>query len=360
MINKKLFMKISILKISFVILFGLMSFSLFAQDEGDARTGEAGASELLINPWAQSSGMSGANTASIRGLESVFLNVAGLTGVEGTELTFSHASWFADISINAFGFAQKVGDAGVMALSVMSLDFGDIERTTYDNPDGGIGTYSPQFMNIALSYAKKFTYNMSAGMTLKMISENAAELSANGIAIDAGVHYQTGERGQAKFGITLKNIGPRMSFEGDGDDITLTGPNGSDMTVELRSAQFELPSLLNIGGAYDFYIQDSSGNDMFRITCSETFVSNSFSKDQFLTGLEFSWKEMVTLRSGYGYESGILDDFDDGSTTSFKGLSAGFSVELPISDETNFGLDYSYRPADPLKSVHTFGARFLL
>ena len=360
MINKKLFMKISILKISFVILFGSMSFSLFAQNEGDARTGEAGASELLINPWAQSSGMSGANTASIRGLESVFLNVAGLTGVEGTELTFSHASWFADISINAFGFAQKVGDAGVMALSVMSLDFGDIERTTYDNPDGGIGTYSPQFMNIALSYAKKFTYNMSAGMTVKMISENAAELSANGIAIDAGVHYQTGERGQAKFGITLKNIGPRMSFEGDGDDITLTGPNGSDMTVELRSAQFELPSLLNIGGAYDFYIQDSSGNDMFRITCSETFVSNSFSKDQFLTGLEFSWKEMVTLRSGYGYESGIFKDYDSGRTTAFTGFSGGLSLEIPISDETVFGFDYSYRPADPLNSVHTFGARIIL
>ena len=61
-----------------------------------------------------------------------------------------------------------------------------------------------------------------------------------------------------------------------------------------------------------------------------------------------------------GYESGILDDFDEGRTTSFKGLSAGFSVELPLSDETNFGLDYSYRPADPLQSVHTFGARIVL
>ena len=53
-------------------------------------------------------------------------------------------------------------------------------------------------------------------------------------------------------------------------------------------------------------------------------------------------------------------DFDEGRTTSFKGLSAGFSVELPLSDETNFGLDYSYRPADPLQSVHTFGARIVL
>ncbi len=349
-------MKIKTQKLVFICLFSLMTFGLFAQTEGDERTGQAGASELLINPWAQSSGMAGANTASVRGLESAFLNVAGLTGIEGTELIFSHASWFADISINAFGFGQKIGDTGAMSVSIMSLDFGEIERTTYQNPDGGIGTFSPQFMNIALSYAKKFTYNMSAGLTVKMISESAAELSANGVALDAGVHYETGRRGEAKFGITLKNIGPRMEFNGDGDDVTVNGLNGYDMTMEIRSASFELPSLLNIGGSYDFYLL----NDEFRITCSETFVSNSFSKDQFLTGLEVSWKEMVTLRGGYGYESGILDDFDEGRTTSFKGLSAGFSVELPLSDETNFGLDYSYRPADPLQSVHTFGARIVL
>ena len=158
MINKTIFMKIRTRKILFICLLSVISFSLIAQDGGDERTGQAGASELLINPWAQSSGMAGSNTASTRGLESAFLNVAGLTGIDGTELMFSHASWFADISINAFGFGQKVGGDGVMSLTIMSLDFGDIERTTYENPDGGIGTYSAQFMNIALSYAKKFTY----------------------------------------------------------------------------------------------------------------------------------------------------------------------------------------------------------
>ena len=60
------------------------------------------------------------------------------------------------------------------------------------------------------------------------------------------------------------------------------------------------------------------------------------------------------------YENGIFNEFDDGRTTAFQAFSAGFSVELPISDETNFGLDYSYRPADPLNSVHTFGARIIL
>ena len=358
MINKLLFMKLSIRNITFLCLFGLMTFSVFAQ--GDGRTGEAGASELLINPWAQSSGLSSANTAGASGVESVFLNVAGLSRVDGTELVFSHANWIADISINGFGFAQKAGDSGVLALSAMSLDFGDMERTTYDSPDGTLGTFSAQYVNIALSYAHQFSYNMSAGFTAKMISENAAELSANGFAVDAGVHYQTGDQDELKFGITLKNWGPRMSFEGDGDDVTVVGPNGSDQTLEMRSAAFELPTLLNIGASYDLNLYGLDDTKMFRITLSETFVSNSFSKDQFLTGLEVSYKEMVSLRGGFAYENGVFDDYDSGRTTVFSGPSAGLSFELPLSEDTRFGFDYSFRSADPFKSVHTFGARIIL
>ena len=123
-------MKVSIKKISFLCFCILLSFSVVGQEEGDSRTGEAGASELLINPWAQSSGMAGANTASANGLESVFLNVAGLTTVDGTELCFSHASWFADISINAFGF--------VFCLSSYTFFFGLFSKVRIAQPDGDI------------------------------------------------------------------------------------------------------------------------------------------------------------------------------------------------------------------------------
>ena len=50
MINKTIFMKIKIPKILFICLCSLISFSVTAQDGGDERTGQAGASELLINP----------------------------------------------------------------------------------------------------------------------------------------------------------------------------------------------------------------------------------------------------------------------------------------------------------------------
>ena len=59
-------------------------------------------------------------------------------------------------NISSFGFAQKIGESGTVAMSVMSMDFGEIEITTTDLPDGGIGTYSPRFMNIGMSYAHIF------------------------------------------------------------------------------------------------------------------------------------------------------------------------------------------------------------
>ena len=41
----------------------------------EQRAGQAGASELLINPWARASGWGGANIAGVRGLEGIYSNV---------------------------------------------------------------------------------------------------------------------------------------------------------------------------------------------------------------------------------------------------------------------------------------------
>ena len=45
------------------------------------RAGQAGATEVLINPWARSSGWANANCGSIRGLEAAYLNVAGIAQI---------------------------------------------------------------------------------------------------------------------------------------------------------------------------------------------------------------------------------------------------------------------------------------
>jgi hypothetical protein len=90
------------------------------------RAGQSGASELLINPWARTSGWAGANVAGVRGLEGIYSNVAGLAFTKKTEIIFSNTQWLkigqeAVSNISAFGFSQKIGESSVLGFSVMSM-----------------------------------------------------------------------------------------------------------------------------------------------------------------------------------------------------------------------------------------------
>ncbi|MCC7302209.1 MAG: PorV/PorQ family protein [Bacteroidia bacterium] len=340
----------------------LISGAMSAGNED--RAGQAGATELLINPWARSSGWGGANSAFVRGLEAQFLNVAGTAFTKKTEMLFTRTSWLVgtDIHIAAFGFTQKVGSTGVLGLGIMSMNFGEIDITTTELPEGGIGTYSPQFMNIGLSYAKTFSDNIYGGMNLKIISESISDLKARGVALDAGIQYVAGKYDQIKFGIALKNVGPRLKFEGDGLSFKTPLPNGNagTMTVEQRSEPFELPSLINIGFGYDFYFASDSANmKTHRLTTGVNFTSNSFSKDELRIGLEYAYKSWIMVHAGYSYEKGIMNKED--RTTAFTGPSAGFTVELPFGKNgSTFGLDYSYRFTNPFSGCHAIGARINL
>lgn len=72
------------------LTFGLLSLALSTSvfaGNGD-RAGEAGAAQLLINPWTRSSGMGAANSASVMGLEALYSNVAGIAFTNKTELVF--------------------------------------------------------------------------------------------------------------------------------------------------------------------------------------------------------------------------------------------------------------------------------
>jgi hypothetical protein len=341
-----------------ILILGLanMNFSAFAGNE--QRAGQAGASELLINPWARSSGWAGANTSCVKGLEGVFQNVAGTAFTKKTELMFVRTTWLkgTDININAFGFSQRMGESGVLSLAVMNMDFGDIEITTVDLPEGEIGTYNPKYTNISLSYAKEFSNSIYGGLTVKLINEGISNLVASGVAFDAGIQYVTGSRGQLKFGMSMKNVGPTMKFTGDGLSFRGTVPStGIDLTVEHRSAEFELPSLITIGASYNFLINENNN-----MTVAGNFTSNSFTKDQFNVGVEYVFRDLLYLRAGTVYEKGIMDY--DTRTTVFTGPTAGVGIQIPLNKEkgSTFAIDYSYRDTDPFSGVHSIGARINL
>jgi hypothetical protein len=326
------------------------------------RAGQAGATELLINPWSRSSGWGGANSGGIHGIEAQFYNVAGVAFTKKMEVAFSHTNFLqgSGITINAFGFSTKVGQSGAIGVSVMSLSFGDIDVTTTELPEPSLGTYKPQFINLGLSYSKTFSNSIYGGVNIKIINESISNVDASGIAIDAGIQYVTGtneDRNNVKFGIALKNVGTPLQFGGDGLSTRVDAPatnNTYQLTVEHRSSGFEIPSLVNIGGAYDFDLAKDH-----KITAAVTFTSNSFTNDQFIGGLEYRFRNIFMIRGGLTYEKDIFDSAN--RTTWFTGPAGGVTVDLPMGKTgKSFGIDYSFRATNPWDGVHSFGIRFTL
>jgi len=319
------------------------------------RAGSAGATQLLINPWARSSGWGLANTASLRGVESMHGNIAGLAHINRTEVLFSNTQWLSGsgVNINSVGIGQKLGASGVLGLSATIMSFGEMEVTTYDSPEGGRGTFNPNMANIGLSYSKSFSNSIHGGLLVRMVSEGVSNVRTQGMCFDAGIQYVTGPKDNVHFGIALKNVGPAMQFAGDGLSVQGLLVSGSDqLTLEHRSDRFEIPSLLNIGMAYDWHL-----NDMHRLTFAGTFVSNSFTKDQGIAGIEYAFRKMVHLRAGYLFEQGITNDAE--RTTVFTGPSAGLSVDFPFGEEkkSSVAIDYGYRTTNPFAGVHSIGIR---
>ncbi len=355
------------MKSTFTIALSICLFVSFDLAAGNPeRVGQAGASQLLINPYTRNMGMVGSNSAKVSGLEAQFLNVAGTAFTRNTEVMFNRTTWLSgtDIFINTFGLTQGLSETSSIGFGVVAIDAGKIDITTEEMPDGGLGYYKPSFYNISLSYAKMFSDNIYGGLNVKMINEQIPNAAAKGVAIDAGIQYHTGKYNNIHVGIALKNWGPKMSYIGDGlsRQTSVNSFSGNyEMTVNNRSGAFELPTMVNIGASYDAYFHrdTTGGNKHQRLTFNGTFTSNSFTYDNGLFGLEYAWHEMLMLRGGYYYEEGILSN--DTRRTVLKGPAAGISLEVPFNEKhSTFGIDYSFRATNPFSGIHSFGFRINL
>jgi hypothetical protein len=346
------------LKLTILSIAALFSVNTFAGNED--RIGAAGATQLLINPWARTSGWGSAGGAHVKGLEAIQLNVAGLALADRTEIAFTNTTWMQStgININSVGLAQRLGESSVMGISIMSTNYGDIPVTTTELPEGGLGTFSPSSFLLNLAYARAFSSTITGGINIKILNEGISNARSSGVAFDAGVRYVTGDREHIKIGLSLKNVGPPMRFRGDGFAIETINPfTEIATTTEQRTANFELPSLINIAGAYDFLINENNS-----LTAAATFTSNSFQRDQFSGGVEYNLsakKVLIILRAGLTYENGIFSDTE--TLSALSGPTAGVSIDFPFGKNNSaIGIDYSYRTARVLGAIHGIGVRLNL
>lgn len=325
------------------------------------RQGEAGAYELLLNPWGRSAGVGLMNTGTISGVEAMRLNPAGIYFEGKTEFAASHMRLFdgAGVNMNAAGMAFKLGGSGTVGISLAAMDFGDNNITTTNQPEGNGGTFSPGFLHVGVGYSHSFKDKIFVGVLFRGISETVVDVSAFGGALDAGVQYRGGKDNRVRLGISLRNIGPAMKFTGEGlsYEIDLNEPQTNQyfLTGYVRSSKFELPTMLNLGASYDFKF--AGGRDYLRAMAN--FTSNAFSRDNIGVGAEYCFRDFLSLRGGYKVAIG---EVGDGRDDLYTGISAGFSIDVKPSKKSGnrLGIDYAYRTNQHFSGTHNLGLRYTI
>jgi hypothetical protein len=319
----------------------LLAGSMVAQNQ---RTGTSAAPELLIPVGARDLAMGGSSTAVTHGVEAIYWNPAGLGRMtRAAEGMFSTMSYLADIQVSYGVAAAQFGSFGTVGLSLKSLDFGDIPVTTTEDPDGtNGGTYSPSYVTLGLTYSRQITDVVSVGGTAKLVNESIGRVSSSGVAFDLGLQY-SGLFGvkAVQLGITVKNIGPSMRFDGSGLLRSATSSEGArpEQRYKSEAAAFELPSVIELGLAYSGASEDNTN----LYTISGSYVNNNLYLDQYRIGGEYGYAmESVKLFGRAGYElTPQLENLKD----NVFGLTLGAGVTY-LAGDVEITVDYAYRQAE--------------
>ena len=374
----------TILAVSLMIIVAFASQS--AQAGNKDRSGQAAANYLLINPWAGTNGWAGVGVSSTKGIQSTFTNVAGMAFTRKTEIAYTNTIYNvgAKIQLNAFGIVQalsKDGYAGNLGVTASILTYGDIPITTVEQPEGGLGYFKNTDLVLGLSYARSFSDNVHAGVTIKIANSTTSNVTATSFAIDAGVQYVAGRNDQLQLGVVLKNIGTPMAYKGSGMSIRGTGANDKNSILHsflVASESAEMPALLALGFSYDFLFagkQASSSTESgtkarvtrataaHRLTLAGSFVANAYSRDQFIFGAEYSLMDYFQVRAGYIFEAGMFNEKT--ATSNNWGPTAGVSLLAPLAKKSvnpssRLAIDYSYRFTREYKGCHAIGVRIIL
>lgn len=328
--------------------------SLLPVEVKNKKTGTAAGVELLIPVGGRGLAMSGAIIATTTGIDAMYWNPAGLARIENmAQGMVSNMAYIADINVNYGAVAIQFGTFGTVGLSVKSLSFGDIPLTTVDDPEGIAGrSFSPSFITVGGSYARQFTDAITAGMNIKLISEQLGRVSGSGFAVDIGLQYDgvAGFEG-VKLGVVLKNMGPEMSFDGTGllRKATARDARRPEQYYQSLGASWQLPTSVEIGLAYAKTL-----GEQLDYNAAASYTANSMFLDSYKLGGELIYN-LGSLKVAGRAGIDLLDTGPDDEQ--IFGPTFGFGV-LFKTQALDITVDYAFRTVDYFNNNNLFSLKF--
>lgn len=314
-------------------------------------TGTSGAQFLQLGGGSRSMALGGAYTALVGGLESAFVNPAGLATLGATEAMFTHSEFYADINYEnaAIGFPLSFGS---ITLSGVALLSGDIEQTTIDDPDGTGEMFSANDYSFNISYSRRMTDKFTAGVTFKFILLNLADVQARGIAFDMGGIYNTGIK-NLRIGFAINNFGSDLKYTGEVLEFQTqkeSNPSqASDVNAQYESELFQLPLTFRVGLAFDLLQAENH-----TVTILTDGINPNDQDENLAVGMEYKFRKNYNLRVGY---AGVLNGFEEAGLNG-RGLTAGVGANINLST-SSVRVDYSFEEHKYLSNISRFSLGFV-
>ena len=322
---------------SLVFLFTLLLISDSIAKEKLAQTGFQ---FLSVATDARAGALGDAMTSLELGAASLYFNPAGMARSESRfEMLATQNRWIADIMYNSYAVSLRPleGRYGVFGLSLVSVDYGEVEGTmVWENEQGYIDTevMNPTAFSAGLGYAKSLTDKFAVGGQIKYAGQQLGKSMttvgtdslhvkknlAFATAVDFGTLYRTGFKSLV-FGMSVRNFSNEIKFEKEAFQLPLTFRLG--LSLDLLDLLPEMP-----------------GHSL--IMSIDASHPRSY-PEQMMVGLQYGFQETLYLRVGY---EGNHDEND---------ISFGFGL-------SRFGLsfDYAYTPYGVFDNVQRMSLRFAL
>lgn len=324
------------------ILVALLAFAAAAGPaSAQTNTGTTIGQFQLIEPDARIAGMGNAGVSMYEGMRAVFYNPAAVGRVKSLEAVFSHSEWIADIKYDWVGLAIPLGDKGTAYGTVTSLNSGEMDVRTVDQPLGTGERFRVTDVAIAVGYGRQVTPRFAAGGQVNYAQETIWHTSAATVTFNVGTLYRVSENG-LRIGSSLSNFGTRGGFNGRDlrftyDNVPDQNGDNSTLPAERFTDSFAVPVLFRVGLGLPIPL----GEEHRVMLVADAFHPNDNSESVSI-GAELSHKDLIAVRAGW--QNLFLRDAETGMT-----LGAGLRARF---EAVQYRFDYAWADQGRLGGSH--------
>jgi len=345
-----------------LILFLLIIFiSIKGYSQKPTRIGTTAANFLEVGYGTAGNGMGDAYVSLSNDLSSAYWNPAGLAYMKQSEAMFVYQPWLVDVNSSFSAVGLVLPGIGTLAMSLISMDYGDMDVTTLAMQEGTGEQFSASDFAFSLSFGRKLVEWFAFGASAKYISSQIWHSNARAFAVDLGVVINTqffspsGDRKNGlNIGMSVSNYGTRMKYDG----IDLINPidikpdeagNFRDVPGQFRLQEWELPLIFRLGASITPVLLE---HHQLLLAIDALHPNNN--SESINLGAQYTFKSPtfgeVFLRGGY--KALFMEDSE-------YGPSLGFGVVTHLLYNTGIKVEYAFRDVGVLGNAHSYSISVL-